>query len=213
MYHVGHHGVDALRVAHAEGRHHGKGQAALGDDAGPNGVFGVVVDISQEVGQPAHLSLQGVGLSPVLAEDIVLGFGVIEDAVPHFPGEVQALAVVLQVVGYSEGLLVVAESARADLIEGVLTDVSERRVAEVMPEADGLGKVLVEVQGTGDGSGDLGDLQGVRQAGHVVVTKGRDEDLRLVLEAAECLGVEDAVAVPLELSADGAGLLVAEPST
>ena len=45
---------------------------------------------------------------------------------------------------------------------------------------------------------DLGHLEGVRQARDVVVALGVDEHLRLVLEPAEGLGVEDPVAVALE---------------
>ena len=72
--------------------------------------------------------------------------------------------------------------------------------------ASRLGEVFVQVQAAGDGAGDLGDLEGVREAGHEVVADGGDEDLGLVLEAAEGLAVDDAVAVALERGAYGRGL-------
>jgi hypothetical protein len=60
-------------------------------------------------------------------------------------------------------------------------------MAQVVPQADCFCQVLVEVEGTGYGSGYLGDLEGVSEAGHVMVTKWSDEDLCLVLESAEGL--------------------------
>ena len=82
--------------------------------------------------------------------------------------------------------------------QGVLAGVTEGRVADVVTQRDGLGEGLVERQGGGQGARDLGHLERVRQARHVVVAFGIDEDLGLVLQPPERLGVEDAVAVPLE---------------
>src|SRR5204863_4403708 len=50
---------------------------------------------------------------------------------------------------------------------------------------------------------DPGRLQRMREPGPVVVALRRDEDLSLVLEAAERLRVDDAVAVALERRAQG----------
>lgn len=80
-------------------------------------------------------------------------------------------------------------------------------VADVMPKGDGFGEVLVEAEGAADGAGDLADFEGVGEAGAVMVAGGGDEDLGLVFEASEGLGVEDAVAVALEGGADGVGVL------
>ncbi len=74
-----------------------------------------------------------------------------------------------------------AEAARAELVQDILANVSERRVAEVVPERNGFGKVLVEIEGSSDGAGDLGDLERVSQAGGEVIALGRDEDLGLML--------------------------------
>ena len=74
-----------------------------------------------------------------------------------------------------------------EVAERLLAGVAEGRVAEVVAERDRLGEILVEVEGARDGAGDLRDLERVREARDVVVAGGRDEDLRLVLEAAEGL--------------------------
>ena len=82
--------------------------------------------------------------------------------------------------------------------QGHLAGVPERRVPQVVRQADALHQVFVGAQGAGDGAGDLRDLQGMRQAGAVIIALVIDEDLRLVLQAAESRGVQDAVAVALE---------------
>ena len=94
------------------------------------------------------------------------------------------------------------EAAGENLVKLVFADVPEGCVSEVVAEGDGFGEVFVEVQGARDGAGNLADFEGVGQAGNIVVAEGRDEYLGLVLEAAECLAVEDAVAVALVLGAD-----------
>ncbi len=96
--------------------------------------------------------------------------------------------------------------------EGLLAGVAERRVAEVVPERDRLGQVLVELQGAGHGAGDADHLERVREAGAVVVALGGDEDLGLVLEPAERLCVDDTVAVALEWRAQRALLLGLGPA-
>jgi hypothetical protein len=58
-----------------------------------------------------------------------------------------------------------------------------------------------------DRARDLRDLERVRHARAVVVALGGDEHLRLVLQAPEGLGVDDAVAVALECGAIGIRLL------
>ena len=80
----------------------------------------------------------------------------------------------------------------------MLAGVTEGRVAEVMAEPDRLDEVLVEADRAGDRAGDPADLERVGQPGAVVVALGGDEDLRLVLQPPERLGVDDAIAVALE---------------
>ena len=75
---------------------------------------------------------------------------------------------------------------------------TERRVAEVMPERDGFSQVLVQVEGAGDRACDLRYLQRVCQARAHVVAGRREKDLGLVLEPPKRLRVDDAVAVALK---------------
>ena len=49
----------------------------------------------------------------------------------------------------AEALLVVAEAAGEDLVQGALPRVAEGRVAQVVAERDGLRQVLVQAQGAG----------------------------------------------------------------
>ena len=75
---------------------------------------------------------------------------------------------------------------------------TEGRVTQVVRQADGLDQILVAAQGAGDGATDLRDFDGVRETGAIVIAFVVDEDLRLVFQAAEGGGVNDAVAVTLE---------------
>ncbi|MNI77794.1 hypothetical protein D3C73_1341160 [compost metagenome] len=87
------------------------------------------------------------------------------------------------------------------LVEGVLSRMAERRVAEIVDKCDAFSQVLVELQGARQCAGDLGDFDRVSETGAIVIAIGADEDLRLVLEATKGGGVDDAVAVTLELRA------------
>ena len=84
------------------------------------------------------------------------------------------------------------------VVEHRLADVPERRVPQVVPEADRLREVLVQPQRARHVAGDPAGLERVGEARAVVVALGGDEHLGLVLEPAEGLGVDDPVAVALE---------------
>ena len=75
-------------------------------------------------------------------------------------------------------------------------------MSQVVSERNGFGEVFVEVERARDGASNLADFEGVGESGNIVVAEWGDEDLGLVLEAAECLAVEDAVAVALVFRAD-----------
>src|SRR5438105_2018257 len=108
-------------------------------------------------------------------------------------------------------MLVVTEPLAAALaqhrVERLLAGVPERGMPEVVPEADRFHEVLVQAQRPRDAARDAGRLEGVREAGAVVVAVRVDEDLGLVLEAAKRLRVDDAVAVALERRPEPAFLL------
>src|SRR5918996_3336812 len=99
-------------------------------------------------------------------------------------------------------MLVVAETAPPAgahaRVEHLLARVPEGRVTEVMAEPDRLGQVLVQPERARHASRDPARLERVREPGAVVIALGRDEDLRLVLQAPERLRVDDPVAVTLE---------------
>ncbi len=70
-------------------------------------------------------------------------------------------------------MLVVAKAGAEALaqahVEELLADMAERRVPEVVAEADRFDEVLVERQRAGDGARDLGHLERVGQPRAVVV--------------------------------------------
>ena len=109
----------------------------------------------------------------------------------------------LQLLDDAQALLGVAEALWDDVRQRLLAGVAERWVADVVGQGDRFGQVFVQVQRPRDRARDLGDLQRVREPGDEVVADGGDEHLRLVFEAPERFTVQDAVAVTLELCADG----------
>ena len=141
------------------------------------------------------------------------GAGVIEDPVAHLCGQVQATPVALEHVDDPERMLVVVEAPvealAQQLVERLFARVPERRVPEVVAEPDRLDEVLVQPQRPRHPARDPAGLERVRQPRAVVVAGGVDEDLRLVHQPPERLGVHDPVAVALERRAQQARLLLA----
>ena len=78
---------------------------------------------------------------------------------------------------------------------------AEGRMAEIVGQRHRLGQILVEPQRAGERTGDLRHLDRMGQAGAVVVALVVEEDLRLVLQAAERGRMDDAVAIALERGA------------
>ncbi len=173
-------------------------------------VIYVVIVVGYLIGHVDHHGFQAregahPGLGPA---GKVIASGVLDDALPGLTGEVEALetgVALLDVVHDPEGLAVVLEAAVPghELIEHGLARMAEGRVAQVMGEGHRLGEVLVQPERPGDGAGDLGHLEAVGQARPVVVALVVDEDLGLVLQAAEGRRVDDAVPVALKGSSQG----------
>ena len=103
------------------------------------------------------------------------------------------------------------EASLQQRVERLLTGVAERRVAEIVPEADRLDEVLVQPQCAGDAARDPGRLERVGEPGAVMVAGRIDEDLGLVHQPSEGLRVHDAVAVALKRRAQEARLLRLRP--
>ena len=75
------------------------------------------------------------------------------------------------------------------------------RVAEIVAQPDRLDEVLIESQRSGDRSRNLRNLQRVRESRAVMVTLGRNKDLRLMLKPPERLRMQNTVAVALKTGA------------
>ncbi len=178
------------------------GQVALREEIGADRVVDVVVDVGDAVDDAHDLPLER--LRVVVAR-------VLEDPVPHLPREVEAPPLPLEPLDDAQRVLVVAEAAAAalaqELVERLLPGVPERRMAEVVAEADRLDEILVQPQRPRDGARDAGRLERVREARAEVVALGVDEYLRLQPQPAERLRVDDAVAVALERRPQAALLL------
>src|SRR5689334_24436538 len=76
---------------------------------------------------------------------------------------------------------------------------SEWRVPEIVSERNRFGEVLVEPQGAGDVAGNARDFHRVSEAGAQMIASAVEEHLGLVLEAAKCARMDDAVAIALIL--------------
>ena len=164
------------------------------DDARGHGVLEVVTDVGDAVGPADDLALGRGGrrARPRVVGDAVEGLGA---QVERSQRDARA----------PHG---VVESALDVGVEGLLAGVAPGAVAAVVAEGYRLGQVHVEPGRARDAGGDLGDLQGVGEAGaHVVV--GEDEHLGLARQAPERARVQDPVAVALEARPVGVGLLVA----
>ena len=167
-----------------------------------HGVVDVVVDVREAVDEPDDPALERLRL---------LVTGVLEDAVAHLPREVEAAAVALEPLDDTQRVLVVAKAAQAalaqQLVECLLPGVAERRMADVVPDRDRLGEVLVQTQRPRDPARDPGRLERVREPGAEMVALGIDEHLSLVSQASEGLRVDDPVAVALKRRPQAAFLL------
>jgi hypothetical protein len=122
---------------------------------------------------------------------------VTKNAVAGRKRQVETAPIPFQMIDDTKTLLVVAK-ARKGFGQGRLTGVAERRVTQIVAKTDRLDEILVEEERPADSPSDLSHLEGMGEAGSVVVTGGSDKDLGLVHQAAKTLGVQDAVAVALE---------------
>ena len=88
-------------------------------------------------------------------------------------------------------------------VEGLFAGVSKRRVADVVDQGQRFHQVDVETELGCDGASDLGDFEGMGQAVAEVIGVAAGEDLGLGFQTAKGAGVDDAVAVALEVVAIG----------
>lgn len=128
----------------------------------------------------------------------------LDDPLKGLPGEVQAVEsgiFVLKARQDPQGLGVVIKPAIRghDRIEGVFSGMAEGRMADIVGEGERFSEILVQPEGAGGRAGDLGDLKGMSEAGPVVIAFMGDEDLGLLLEATERVGMNDPVPVALKI--------------
>ena len=81
-------------------------------------------------------------------------------------------------------------------------------MAQVVAKGDGFCQILIHAHAPGNVAGGLCHLQGVGQAGPVMVPQGREKDLCFVFKPPEGVGVYYAVPVCLEGCPDAAWLFV-----
>jgi hypothetical protein len=94
--------------------------------------------------------------------------------------------------------------ARHRMGQRSLPGVAERRVAEIVSEAQSLGQIFIEAKRACDYPSDLRDFEAVRQPGAVVVAVRGDENLRLGFEPPEAHRMDDPIAVALKRAARAA---------
>ena len=173
----------------------------------------VAVRILRDGARQAALAVARSGVAVAVGQRPV----VLDQAFQRLPGEVEPVELGIAPLQRRHdmqrlGVVVEAAKVRQATIERALAGVTERRVSEVVAERAGLGQILVEREGAGERAGDLRDLESVRQAGAEMIALVKHEHLRLVGEAPEGRGVDDAVAVAAEVAARRTWRLPIEPA-
>jgi hypothetical protein len=175
-----------------------------------------VVVVGDLVGQVGDLRLQRrLLLVEKALADVAELFGiaeraVLEDALARLEGEVEPVefgVAFFQQIDHAQRLQVVLEAAVLAHagVQRILPGVAEGRVAEVVRQRHRFHQVLVQVQHSRDGAADLRHFQAVGEPRAEQVALVVDEHLGLVFQPAERGGMDDAVAVALELGARRGG--------
>src|SRR5271165_6625803 len=92
-------------------------------------------------------------------------------------------------------------------VEGALSGMAKRRMADIVDQRQGFGQVLIQAQGTGRGARDRRDLESVGETAAEVVGVAVGENLGFASHAPERAGVSHASAIALESAAIGMGIL------
>ena len=94
-------------------------------------------------------------------------------------------------------LVIVAAVPLHEFIQRFFASMAERRMSQVMGQADRFRQIFITGQGSGKCAAYLSHFDGVGQAVTVMIAFVVNKDLGLVLEPPECRRVDYAVAVPL----------------
>ncbi len=131
----------------------------------------------------------------------------LNDALTNFEGEVEPAesgVAHLEIFHDAQRVQVVVKEKAVFLhgnVESLFSGMTERRMADVVYQGEGLDEINVQAELRRDGSRDLRDLNGMGQAIAKVVGVPASEDLGLGFEAAKGPGVDDAIAVTLKVVA------------
>jgi hypothetical protein len=98
------------------------------------------------------------------------------------------------------------EAVRHQFVERTLTDMTEGSMAQIVPESDGFGQILIQAETARQRAGHLGNLQRMGEAGAVMIPFRGKKDLRFEFQAAEGFAMDNTIPVPLEGGAQIAGL-------
>ncbi len=176
----------------------------LGEQAGGEPIVEVVAVVSDFVREVGDLRFEGGRLraEAFAAGGVVKAGGVLGETFAHFPREIQAGKAgifLFEKFDDPEALPVVLEAPVGlhELVQCLLALVPERGMAEVVGEGDGLGEVLVQLEGASDIAGDRGDFHRVGEARAQVIPGAIEKHLRFVFKAPKRPRVDDAVAVAL----------------
>jgi len=88
-------------------------------------------------------------------------------------------------------------------VQFVFTGVRKRRMADVVAQGEGFGEFFIEMERRGDGSGDLGDFDGMGQPVPKMIRNAWRKNLRLIFKPSKSPRMDDPVAIALELAAVG----------
>jgi len=188
-----------------------RGQFFQTNESRADTVVDVVIVIGDLVREVGNLRFQGrlaADQEPLAERPQCLGRWsgtVLEDALTRLEAEIEAVkgcVTVLEHVYDTKALEVVFKPTMPlhAGVESVLPGVAKGGVTEVVSKADRLDQVFAEAKSAGNRAADLGDLQAVRQARTKKVAFVIYEDLGLVLKSPKRSGMNNSIAVALELT-------------
>ena len=153
-----------------------------------------MIEVGDFIRQPDNVALTGGGNF----------IGVTCDAVFDLKGQIQSLSLLFQVMHHPDALQVMLEAIGTDLIQNGFSGMTEGRMPQVMPQGNGFRQILIQTKRSGDGAGNLSDLQGVGQPGSVMIPHRGEKHLCFSLESPEGVTVEDPIPVTLKFRPVGA---------
>ena len=106
-----------------------------------------------------------------------------QNTITHFRAQIQSLTAFFQPFHHPKALFIVVKASH-DIAQSCLTCVSKWRVPQIVTLRNCFGQVFVEAQCSGNGAGNLANLDGVGEPRAVMVTHRIEKHLRLVHQSA-----------------------------